>query len=396
MISDHELILEGNVVDIDGTYESRIGIDNGIITEINPQAKGQKILHLERELLFPGFIDVHVHPRVPGHEHKEDFPHLSRAALHGGITTALAMPNTEPPIATPEVLQYVIQRASKESLIDIYFFELVTENNFHVLNLAEKDSIGYKIYLGMTTGGYILPFTYFRPALNNIYASRKPTTVHCDANQVRDVLEQLRTFDKINIAHVPTKEDLKAVKEYKKKGYKISCEVTPHHALLTSNDGNRLGGFGKMLPPLQTEEDRLYLIDGMRNGDVDFYATDHAPHTKEEKQSDKPPSGVPGDDTYGNTVALLIKEYGLSAQCMMKLTSYNAARFFGLTDRGMIQEGKRADITILDLNHPAEVTSERLYTKCKWSPFEGMIFPGQVMHTIKNGKIVSNYDEVLV
>lgn len=405
MISEHELVLEGRIVDLDKIYESRIGIDNGTITEIDPQAKGKEIFHLEKELIFPGFIDTHGHARIPGGEHKEDFPHFSRAALNGGVTTALCMLNTDPPGTTPEVLQYVRRKASRESQIDIKFFALIVygnpvdvkkraskesrvdyENLFDLEPLAQY-SIGYKAYLTGSTGGYLLPITHLQIALNKVCYVQKPITFHYVGRDLEEeVLCQLQIFDRVNIAHVATAENLKVIEEYKERGYTLVCELTPHHALLTNKAEKKLGSYAKMVPPLQTEEDRLALIDGLKRGSIDFLATDHAPHTREEKESSEPPSGVPGLDTYGNTVALLIKEYGISPQTMMRATSYNAAQFFGLKDVGRIEVGKKANITVLDLEHPETIDSINLYTKCGWSPFEGWTFPGRVVRTIYHGK----------
>lgn len=385
MISKHELVIEGTIVDKDSTYESRIGIDNGIITEISPDAIGATFISMEKKLIFPGFIDTHVHPRIPGGEHKEDFYHLSRACLHGGATTALCMLNTNPPGITPEVLQYVRKKASEESLMDMFFFGLVMKDNQSMLNMIADYSIGYKIYLGLTTDGFILPIEYLQDSLNEIHALGKPSTIHCDANRVIDALEHMKPFHKVNIAHIPTAEDLNAVKDYKKKGYNVYGEVTPHHLLLTNEHEKRIGNYAKVLPPLQTNEDRLALIEGLEKGFIDFIGTDHAPHTKEEKESDKPPSGMPGDDTLGSVVASLIKDYGISPERIMKVTSYNASEFFGLRDRGRIEVGRRADIIAIDINKPETIDRSRLYTKCGWSPFEGWTFPGGVTHRIYGG-----------
>ena len=267
MSSQNQLVLEGRIVDLDKIYESRIGIDNGIITEIHPQVVGQKILHLEKELIFPGFIDTHDHARVPGGEHKEDFHHFSKAALHGGVTTASCMLNTDPPGTTPEVLRYVRKRASKESQIDIRFFALIVYENLFYLEPLARYSIGYKVYLTKSTGEYTFPITHFQIALNKVSIVQKLMTIHYVGRDLEEeVLCQLQIFDKVNIAHVATAENLEAIEEYKERGYNLACELTPHNALLTNEAAKKLGSYAKMIPPLQTEEDRLALIDGLKRG----------------------------------------------------------------------------------------------------------------------------------
>ena len=190
------------------------------MTEISKDAKGSVFISLEKELIFPGFIDTHEHPRIPGGEHKEDFLHLSKANLHGGITTPLCMLNTNPPGITPEILKYVRKKSSEESLIDMFFFAVVMKDNLSSLDTLANYSVGYKIYLGLTTGGFIIPSEYFQNALDEIHLLGKPSTVHCDANAVRNALENLKPFHKVNIAHIPTKYDLDALKEYKERAWK--------------------------------------------------------------------------------------------------------------------------------------------------------------------------------
>lgn len=416
--SHHQLVLEGNIVDLDRTYESRIGIDDGKITEVSPDAKGKKILHLEDYLTFPGFIDPHVHSRVPGGDHKENYRGLSGAAMHGGVQTVIDMPNTSPPTASREVLKLKNRRALKEGLIDVEFFGLVIPDTILILDQLSPHVVGHKIYVGESTGGFVLPYEYLQTALARIYSLRQPATIHCEDDEIikrnteqypnpngplahcairspeaevvalKKVLSML--FYKVNIAHLSTKEGVEVIRDYKKRNgyplFQLAAEVTPHHLLLTVDDVKRLGNYAKMNPPLRTEKDRLALIEGLRDCTIDFLASDHAPHTKREKESDNAPSGVPGLDTYGNVAAYLMKEHGLTPQQIMGLTSYNAARFFGL-EGGRIEVGNRANITVLDLLHDEKVVAERLYTKCRWSPFEGRTFPGRVLYTIVDGRV---------
>lgn len=415
MTSNHQLVLEGRIVDLDRVYESRIGVDDGVITEISSDVKGDNILHLEKHLIFPGFIDTHVHLRVPGGEHKEDFSTGSMAALHGGVTTVIDMPNTQPPVTTSDMVRQKRERADKEGKVNIRFYALALPENLDSIPSLSEQVAGFKIFMGRSTGGFILPTEYLGESLKRIQTTSKIATVHCEDEEIMErdaenlkyrdypekhadvrsaeaeikAVEALLSHnpDKVNIAHLSTAEALNLIKEYRKKrNGTIFCEITPHHLLLTRNDMRRLGNYGRMNPPLRTEEDRLAMIEGLRSGDITFLATDHAPHTREEKSGSNPPSGVPGLDTYGNVVAFLMREYGIPAGRIMS-TTYLASLFFGLTDRGRIQVGKRADFTVLDHNGPVTISSDMLYTKCGWSPFEGMTFPGRAVYTVVNGRV---------
>lgn len=416
MLSQHQLVLEGRIADLDSVYESRIGVDDGEITEIAPDARGKKILHLENELIFPGFIDTHVHLRIPGEEHKEDFHTGSLAAIRGGVTLVMDMPNTKPPVTTEEIVRQKRNRANKEGLVDIRLYGLVLQENLDSLESLAPYVIAYKIFLARSTGGVMLPMEYLQIALSRIRGVNKPVTLHCESQRmidenterykhstepdahcdirsleaeivsIQEALEQIQAFDKVNIAHLSTAEGLRTVKEYKDRGYQLACEATPHHLLLTRQSMRELGNYARMNPPLREERDKLALIEGLRSGSIDFLATDHAPHTREEKEGPNPPSGVPGLDTYGDVVAYLMREHGFTPQQIMKITSYNAAEFFGLGDR-RIAVGNRANITVLDLSQPEKVEQNRLHTKCGWSPFEGMTFTGRAIYTIVNGDV---------
>lgn len=419
MSSQHQLVLEGTVVDLDRVYESRIGIDNGIIKEIGPDVKGEKILHLEEYLnepvILPSFIDVHVHSRVPGGEHKEDFSTLSSAAIHGGVTTVFDMPNTNPPVTTSDILRQKRERANREAKVDVQLYALVLPSNLTSLASLRDQVIGYKIYMGRSTGGFILPEEYLGEALAQGRVASRIVTVHCEDEDImeknterlkdKDYLEKhadvrspeaeataVETLlshnpNMVNIAHLSTAEALELIKNYRKNGNgAIFCEVAPHHLLLTRDYMQKGGSYGKMNPPLREKRHTTALMEGFISGAITFLATDHAPHTREEKESSDPPSGVPGLDTYGPFITYLIKE-GVPLNRIVEATSFLPAMCFGLTNRGRIQVGKRADLVVLDLNSPTTVSSDKLYTKCGWSPFEGMTFPGRVAYTFINGRV---------
>ena len=193
---------------------------------------------------------------------------------------------------------------------------------------------------------------------------------------------------KINIAHVSVYRTLDLIEK------RFHCEVTPHHLFFTKKDV-QANAFLKVNPPLRSEENRLLLLDAFKSGKIDFLVTDHAPHTKEEKARAffEAPAGVPNLDTYGNFVAWLIVHCGVPPMLIARVCAYNPAMFLRLHDRGSIEVGKRANLSILDIHKPVKISSERLYTKCKWSPFEGYEFPGAVRHVISNGAVVTEDEE---
>ena len=441
----HDLVVAGKVVNPEGIYDAQIGIDDGYITELKKQGlRGERKVEATRGcLIFPGFIDMHAHLREDSShkwDYKEDFKSGTAAALHGGITTIVDMPNTPLPGINSERIRKKkkLARSKSKGLIDIFFYGGVTESNTDIDTNAivdmQKEVVAYKIYMCETTGGLYIQKQMLSKAIKAIEATSKPVVIHCEDPEIiekrKEELkekgeERIRDYSelrpeeaelsavkkvlssvsasasssdtkiKINIAHVSVYETLRILKRYKKGGFR--CEVTPHHLFFSKRDVLAKKAFLKMNPPLRTEENRLRLLEAFKKGEMDFLATDHAPHTKEEKALDisEAPAGVPNLDTYGNFVAWLIVRCGVHPKLISRVCSYNPAMFLGLSDRGRIEVGKRANLTILDLQERVKVSSEHLYTKCGWSPFEGYEFPGAVRHTVFNGVVVSEHDEVL-
>lgn len=425
----HDLIVEGRVVNPDGIYEAQIGILDGYITEIKKQGlKGERKIEARRCLVFPGFIDIHAHLREDSShkwDYKEDFKSGTAAALHGGITTVVDMPNTPLPGINYERIRKKkeLARSKSKGSIDVFFCAGVTESNMNTIAEMQKEVVAYKIYLAETGGLYIREETLPK-AIRAVETTSKPAVVHCEDQRIIEkkreelhakgeewsrkgiIHSELRPEEaelsavkkvlaaasasadtKINIAHVSVYETLRIIRRYKK----VHCEVTPHHLFFSKNDVLAKKAFLKMNPPLRTEENRRRLLEAFKAGEIDFLVTDHAPHTKDEKKSDilEAPAGVPNLDTYGNFVAWLIVRCDVHPELISRVCSYNPAIFLGLKDRGRIEAGKRANLTILDIQKQVKISSEHLYTKCGWSPFEGCEFPGTVRHTIFNGVVVS-------
>ncbi len=434
----HDLIVEGRVVNPEGIYDAQIGIQGGYITEIKKQGlKGERKIEVRGCFVFPGFIDIHAHLREDSShkwDYKEDFKSGTAAALHGGITTVVDMPNTPLPGINSERIRKKkeLARSKSKGLIDIFFCGGVTESNMNAIAEMQKEVVAYKIYLAETGGLYIEAETLPK-AIKAVEATSKPAVVHCEDQRVierreeelkvkceewsrKEIHSELRPEEaelsavkkvlaaasasadtKINIAHVSVYETLRIIRRYKK----VHCEVTPHHLFFSKDDVLAKKAFLKTNPPLRTEENRRRLLEAFKEGEIDFLVTDHAPHTREEKASDilEAPAGVPNLDTYGNFVAWLIVCCGVHPELISRVCSYNPALFLGLNDRGRIEVGKRANLTILDLDvanqKQVKISSEHLYTKCAWSPFEGYEFPGTVRHTIFNGVVVSEDDELI-
>ncbi|MCW3132112.1 MAG: dihydroorotase family protein [Candidatus Methanospirare jalkutatii] len=416
----HELVIEGRFVHPEGIFEAEVGVDEGRISAVRKQGlSGERRVSAGAGcLIFPGFVDLHAHLREDeSHEwsYKEDFLSGAKAAVHGGVTTVVDMPNTPRPATSAERVRAKKRLAEKaQGLAEILFCGGVTEENLHSgeIERMREEVVAFKIYLCETTGGLYLPANALPKAL--LATRGKPVVFHCEDQElvlrgrrseaatevsaVRSVLSaalslnaNVRAELKINIAHVSSEEAVFALRTFRNHtdAPRVFCEVTPHHLFFSEKDAAR----NRMLrvnPPLRSERSRRTLLNALKRGEIDFIASDHAPHTAAEKAEGA--AGVPNLDTFGSFVGWLILR-GVSPCRIASACAAMPASFLSLKDRGRIEEGKRADFTILDLKRMRKISSEHLYTKCGWSPFEGCEFPS-VRHTIVKGEVKSEYDDV--
>ncbi|MFH0832201.1 MAG: amidohydrolase family protein [Candidatus Aenigmatarchaeota archaeon] len=383
----YDLVVSGRIVDINGVYESNIGIVGDRIKRISDgRIAGKKSLVLDDScLIFPGFIDCHVHLREDASgkwNYKEDFVSGSRAAIHGGVTTVADMPNTPLPAISKEQV-FERQKLAKKSMIDVLFYGGVTTENLSEIKKMAKLVCGYKIYFAETTGNLILDRSKLEPTVKAISKTKKPVVFHCHPEDLETILKICKKYNaRTHIAHLSKKVEIEIIKKYKNK-VQLTCETCPHYLFFTKNNRK------DVKPEPGTEEDMSALLNALKDGSIDMLSTDHAPHTLEDKENGA--SGFPGLDTYGNIVSWLLNEMKPEqiAQLIM-----NAASFLDI-DAGRIKENFIANLTILNMKK-TKIRKEDLQTKCGWSPFEGYVFPGKAIYTIYNGKILMKNGDIVI
>jgi dihydroorotase len=328
---------------------------------------------------LPGLIDVHVHLREPGGEHKEDLTSGSAAALAGGVTMILDMPNTYPPVVDAQSLARKRQLATRKALCDVGLYVGAAETNaLEAADLAGQ-AVGLKIYLDQTYGPLQMRnlaalLSHFRT-----WPAGRPIAVHAEGLSAAMAIGLARIFGRrLHLCHVSRADEIALVRAAKESGMALSCEVTPHHLFLTEADGLRLGAYGAMKPPLGTEADRAALWANLDV--VDCVATDHAPHTRAEKEGDHPPPGVPGLETMLPLLLTAVAEGRLAKDRLVELVHEAPWRIFALP--------AQSD-TWVEVDPEARYTlgPEGLHTKCGWTPFEGLTVQGRVRRVVLRGQV---------
>ena len=331
---------------------------------------------------IPGLIDAHVHLRVPGGEHKEDFRSGTAAALAGGFTMLMAMPNTRPPLTSPDIWQSTQSRAKQEGLCDILHFAGVDFSGLSHLPALGRKAPALKVYLNETYNQAPACDYHTLARIAAAWPRRKVMAVHAEGNSIADAVrvaaEQRRP---VHICHVSRKEDIERIAAAKREGHPVTCEVAPHHLFLTYADRDRLGALGDMRPGLadQVDVDALWAHLGTT---IDMIASDHAPHTLAEKSSpEKPPPGVPGLESTLPLLLTAVSQGRLTMERLVELLHTNPARIYGLP--------RQAD-TWLEIDPSGRYTFPEypLRTKCGWSPFSGTRVVGRLRKVVLWGRTV--------
>jgi len=423
----YDLVVSGKIVNPDKIFGGYIGINGDAIEAIRKyKLRGRRTIDASSCLIFPGLIDLHTHLREDGShkwDYKEDFTSGTRAAIHGGVTTVVDMPNTPEPTVTLDKIKEKKRLAREKGKIEVLFYAGVTRDNIRQLKEMADEIIGYKIFTCESTGGLYLPYEFIKSATKQIIPTGKPISFHCedqDINEemkakfssysspeihceVRPALSEIRAVMKVvsleipnlNFCHVSLPKSMNIIKGYFNSSH--TCEVTPHHLLFNRNYVKVKGNLIKSNPPVRDEEDRQALLETLKRGEIDFGASDHAPHSEKEKREDvwNAPSGIPSLDNTGNFISWLIVKQYVDPRIIARMYSFAPSRFLKLEDRGEIKVGNRANITILNTHKPEKITSDNLYTKGA-SPYVGMEFPGRVEYVIYKGEVIAENGEVLV
>ena len=338
-------------------------------------------------ITLPGLVDVHTHLRVPGGEHKEDFASGTAAALAGGVTMVLAMPNTSPPLTTPEVMRATCRRAQAEIRCDVGFYAGASaEDVVHLPTLADQ-AVALKIYLNDTFGKLRIENVETLVACFKGWPRHKPIALHAERQSVAVSIALSATYDRpVHIVHVSRKEEIELIADAKARGLRVTCEVTPHHLFMDQSHATRLGTLGDMRPVLGRPEDVAALWDHL-NTTVDCIATDHAPHTLDEKRSATPPPGVAGLETSLGLMLTAVVQNRLSLMRLIELMHGNPRRIFGLPEQ--------PDTYVEVAMTPNIIRNENLFTKCGWTPFDGWEVSSRVSRVVLRGRVAYENGRVL-
>ncbi len=424
------LIFNANIVNEGKIFYGSILITGGIITEISHQTLSGNYHHTidaEGKYLFPGLIDDQVHFREPGLTHKADIYSESRAAVAGGITSYMEMPNTVPNALTQELLEAKYTIASESSLANYSFFMGASNNNLEeVLKTDPRRVCGVKIFMGSSTGNMLVDN---HASLEAIFSKcRMLIATHCeDEAIIRSNMQiyrekygedvpvschpMIRSAEacykssslavelakkhntRLHILHISTAKEIGLFDNTKPLASKrITAEACIHHLWFTDADYKEKGNFIKWNPAVKTEADRDAVLRAVLDNHIDVIATDHAPHTLEEKAQTyfKAPSGGPLVQHSLVTLLELHKQGKISLEQIAEKTAHAVATCFRIEKRGYIRKDYHADLVLVDLNAPWKVDQKNIYYKCGWSPFQGFTFSSKVTHTFVNGKLVYN------
>ncbi len=429
VLHNAKIFFQGKIV------EAGLAIEEGKIVKIAKKTNlpsASKIMNLKGNIILPGLIDSHVHLRDQQLAYKEDFFTGTAAAAAGGVTLVADMPNNKPVTLNSSSLNERMRLAKKQVLVNVAFYSAFPEKVEEIANVVKAGAVGFKVYLSKRIGGLDIDddrvlLAAFREAM----ANGVPVAVHAED---RNIIEEQRRKMKeagrnsvggyaeahppeaelhsiqrivelvkksgvrIHFCHLSSAAGLKAVLMAKKAGLPVTCEVTPHHLLLSSEQFRRSGFFALTDPPLRKREDVSALWDALKGGSIDTIASDHAPHALEEKDvgsvwNVRP--GVPGLETTLSLLLTQVNEGRLSFATLVKLTAVEPAKILRFRGRGSLEEGNWADFVVADMKREYVVDSSVFFSKARYSPFDGVRVRGKAVKTFVNGQLVMDGEEIV-
>lgn len=418
-----------------GIVDAGIAIDNGRIVRIAKETslpQASKRLNMNGCLILPGLIDAHVHLRDQQLAYREDFTTGTAAAAAGGVTTVIDMPNNRPLTMNAQSLRERMKQAEKRVFVNVAFNCAFPNRIEEISQIVKIGAVGFKLYLLQQIGGInINDDAALRHAFEAIAKAKAPIAVHAEDEAALEEAKQkmldagrddaeafleahppeaevkaiqhaarlaLNSGAHVHVCHISSAAGLKTIQKAKSSNLRISCEVTPHHLFLTSQHLKTHGNVALMLPPLRAKADAEALWNALRHGVIDTVASDHAPHSLEEKTTasvwDAKP-GIAGLETMLSLMLTQVNKHRLAISDLVQLTSEKPAEIFHIRDRGGMRAGCFADLVVVDMKQEHTIDASRFHSKAKFSPFDGWKVKGKAVKTFVNGQLVMDEGEIV-
>ena len=415
--------------------EAGLAIDDGKILKIAKETNlpsASTKMNLKRHITLPGIIDPHVHLRNQQLAYKEDFFSGTAAAAAGGVTLTIDMPNNKPVTMDSISLKERMKLAKRRAVVNVAFYSAFPQKLEEVPSIVNEGAMAFKLYMSEKIGGLdVDDDKLLLQAFNKVVKVGVPVAVHAEDRKIletkrrevkktglKDVeayakarppeaearaIRRIAQFAKrsgvqVHFCHVSSAIGLNAFLKAKKDGLPVTCEVTPHHLLLSLEHLKRYRTFALTNPPLRTRKDVIALWSALKQGLIDALASDHAPHTLEEKEVESIWDAKPGIAGLETTLPLLLTEVSeghLTIADLVRLTSEKPAEIFSLKNRGCLEEGNWADIVVVDVKRKYKIDASNFYSKAKYSPFDGWSVRGKPVKTFVNGQLVMDEGEII-
>jgi len=429
------VLYNGKIYTPKGFVEAGIAIENGRILKIASETnlpKASSKINLNGHIVLPGLIDSHVHLRDQNRAYQEDFFTGTAAAAAGGYSLVIDMPNNKPVTMNVQSLRERMKLAKRKIAVNVAFYSAFPESLKEIRSIVEKGAVGFKLFLLEKVGGLdIGDDKAVQAAFREVKRANVPVAVHAEAkdtfedkmrilqdenrndieafleahsatveaNAVQRMIGLAEKSDAyVHFCHVSSAKGLSLIKKAKESGVSITCEVTPHHLLLTSTDLRHYKNLAVTIPPVRTREDVKALWRALKQGVIDTLGSDHAPHAMEEKQRESVWEVKPGIAGLETTLPLMLTQVDkgrLTMAELVQLTSKKPAEIFRLRDRGTLSEGCLADLVVVDIKRGHKIDSSKFHSKAKFSPFDGWKVKGKPVKTFVDGRLVMDEGEIV-